>query len=36
MWGHKQKEKKEKIVRISFVNVNRMGSYRGHKKSKGI
>ena len=36
MWGHKQKKKKEKIVRISFVNVNGIGAYKGHNKSKGI
>lgn len=35
-WGHKMRKKKDKTVRISFVNVNGIGSYRGHAKSEGI
>ena len=35
-WGHKQKKKKPKMIRISFVNVNGIGAFKGHEKSKGV
>ena len=35
-WGNKLKKKESKKIRISFVNVNGIGSFARHDKSEGI
>ena len=35
-WGHKMKKKAHKKIRVSFVNVNGIGSFAKHEKSEGI
>ena len=36
IWGHTMKKKEHKKIRVSFVNVNGIGSYATHEKSQGI
>ena len=35
-WGHKMNKKEERKIRVSFVNVNGIGSFAKHMKSEGI
>ena len=35
-WGHKMKKKKEKMIRIVFVNINGIGMYARDKKSEDM
>ena len=35
-WGHKMKRKEDKIIRVSFVNVNGIGAFAKHIKSEGV
>ena len=35
-WGHKMKKKKNKMIRIAFVNVNGIGMYAKDERSEDI